>query len=276
MNLRKRKNFKTTIIFIILVIAAFISVFPLYWVISTSFKSPIDVFRMPPTWIFKPTLENYQQVLNSRFPGYFANSMIVSAGTLVISLVIGIPAAYGLSRGRMRKKQDIDFFLLSTRMAPPIAFIVPFYLMWSKLSLYDKYPGLILVYVLFTTAFIVWMMKAFFDDVSPELDEAAMVDGCTKWGAFLRVALPCVRGGIIATVILGILLTWNEFFYALILTAFNTKTMPVALPGYIGFVRLRWGELTAAATIVVAPVIIFSLFVQKYLMRGLAGGYSYK
>lgn len=256
--------------------AAFISVFPLYWVFTTSLKSPVDVFRMPPVWIFKPTLENYALVFSSRFPGYFANSLIISTGTVILSLLIGVPAAYGLSRGRIQKKQDIDFFLLSTRMAPPIAFIVPFYLMWSKLSLVDKYPGLILVYILFTTAFVVWMMRSFFDDVSPELDEAAMVDGCSKWGAFLRVALPCARGGLIATVILSILLTWNEFFYALILTAFNTKTMPVALPGYIGFVRLRWGELTAAAMIVVTPVIIFSVLVQKQLMKGLAGGYSYK
>jgi len=274
--LKFKKKLITIVCLVILIIAAFISIFPLYWVISTSLKAPVDVFKMPPVWLFKPTLENYNLVFNSRFPGYFANSLIISLGTVTLSLLIGVPAAYGLARLRIRRKQDIDFFLLSTRMAPPIAFIVPFYLMWSTLRLVDTYLGMILVYILFTTAFVVWMMRAFFEEVSRELDEAAMVDGCSKWGAFLRVTLPCARGGLVATIILAILLTWNEFFYALILTQFNVKTMPVALPGYIGFVRLRWGELTAAATIVVTPVIIFSMLVQKHLMRGLAGGYSYK
>jgi multiple sugar transport system permease protein len=229
---------------------------------------------MPPIWIFKPTLENYRLLLESRFPGYFANSAIISLGTVITSLAIGVPAAYGLARLRIKRKSDIDFFILSTRMAPPIAFIVPFYLMYSRFYLIDTYLGMILVYVLFTTAFVVWMMRAFFADVNREIDEAAWVDGCSKWGAFFQVALPSVRGGLVATTILAILLTWNEFFYALLLTNFDAKTMPVALPGYIGFVRLRWGELTAAATIVVTPVLIFATLVQKHLMRGLAGGYS--
>jgi len=244
--------------------------------ITTSLKAPVDVFKMPPVWVFKPTLENYEKVLASRFPGYFLNSLVISVGTVITSLVIGIPAAYSLARFRIRHKQDIDFFILSTRMAPPIAFIVPFYLLWSRFALVDTYFGMILVYILFTTAFVVWMMRAFFEDVNPELDEAAQVDGCSKWGAFFRIALPCVQGGLIATIILAVLLTWNEFFYALILTNFKAKTMPVALPGYIGFVRLRWGELTAAATIVVMPVLIFAILVQQHLMRGLAGSYRYK
>jgi len=274
--LKRRTRIKTAVSLVLLSIATFISVFPLYWVITTSLKAPVDVFRMPPVWLFKPTLENYQLLLASRFPGYFLNSLIISLGTVITSLVIGVPAAYGLARFQLRRKQDIDFFILSTRMAPPIAFIVPFYLMWSRFDLVDTYQGMVMVYVLFTTAFVVWMMRAFFEEVSRELDEAAWVDGCSKWGAFFRVALPCVRGGLAATTILAILLTWNEFFYALILTSFNAKTMPVALPGFIGFVRLRWGELTAAATIVVAPVLIFATLVQRHLMRGLAGGYSYK
>lgn len=274
--MKRRTRIKTAVSLVLLSIATFISVFPLYWVITTSLKAPVDVFRMPPVWLFKPTLENYQLLLASRFPGYFLNSLIISLGTVITSLVIGVPAAYGLARFQLRRKQDIDFFILSTRMAPPIAFIVPFYLMWSRFDLVDTYQGMVMVYVLFTTAFVVWMMRAFFEEVSRELDEAAWVDGCSKWGAFFRVALPCVRGGLAATTILAILLTWNEFFYALILTSFNAKTMPVALPGFIGFVRLRWGELTAAATIVVAPVLIFATLVQRHLMRGLAGGYSYK
>jgi len=274
--LKRRERIKIWISIVLLTFAIIISIFPLYWVITTSVKAPVDVFRMPPIWIFKPTLENYRMILASRFPGYFANSLIISIGTVTTSLIIGVPAAYGLARFRVRRKKDIDFFILSTRMAPPIAFIVPFYLMWSRLYLVDTYPGMVLVYILFTTAFVVWMMRAFFEDVNRELDEAAWVDGCSKWGAFFKIALPCVRGGLIATTILAVLLTWNEFFYALILTSFNAKTMPVALPGYIGFVRLRWGELTAAATIVVAPVLIFATMVQRHLMRGLSGGYSYK
>ena len=274
--MKRRAKIKTWISLIILIIATAISIFPIYWVIITSVKAPVDVFRMPPVWIFKPTLENYRLLLNSRFPGYFANSLIISIGTVTTSLIIGVPAAYGLARFRIRRKKDIDFFILSTRMAPPIAFIVPFYLLWSRLNLVDTYFGMVLVYILFTTALVVWMMRAFFEDIDLEVDEAAWVDGCSKWGAFFRIALPSVRGGLVATSILAVLLTWNEFFYALILTSFNAKTMPVALPGFIGFVRLRWGELTAAATIVVTPVLIFAILVQRHLMRGLAGGYSNK
>jgi multiple sugar transport system permease protein len=271
-----RNRVSTVIVMVVLVVASFISIFPMYWVVATSLKAPVDVFRMPPVWIFEPTLQNYRDVFSSRFPGYFLNSLIVSVGTVSLSLLVGVPAGYGLARLRIRRKADIDFFLLSTRMAPPIAFVVPFYLLWSRIGLLDTYLGLILVYMLFTTAFVVWMSRAFFEDLPPELDEAAWVDGCTKWGAFLKVALPCVRGGLVATTILAILLTWNEFFYALLLTSFTAKTMPVALPGYIGFVRLRWGELTAAATIVVAPVLVFAALAQKYLMRGLVGGYGHR
>jgi len=272
----RRKKWITAVSLVLVMGATIVSVFPLYWVIATSLKAPVDVFRMPPVWLFKPTLENYRMVFSSRFPSYFLNSLVISVGAVSVSLVVGVPAAYGLARLRIPRKQDIDFFLLSTRMAPPIAFIVPFYLMFSFLRLVDTYPGLILVYLLFTTAFVVWMMRAFFEEVNPELDEAGWVDGCTRWGAFIRIALPCARGGLIATTILAILLTWNEFFYALILTSFDTKTMPVALPGYVGFVRLRWGELTAAATIVVTPVLVFAALVQRHLMRGLVGGYGYK
>lgn len=274
--MKTRTNITKWVSFFLVLAAAVVSVFPVYWVVATSLKAPVDVFKMPPVWVFKPTFENYVSVLSSRFPGYFKNSLIISLGANGLSLLLGVPMAYGLARLRVRRRSDIDFFVLSTRMAPPIAFIVPFYLLWSQLHLLDTYVGMILVYVLFSLAFVVWMMEAFFQDLPTELDEAALVDGCTRWGAFWRVALPCVRGGIVATTILSILLTWNEFFYALVLTNFTTKTMPVALPGYIGFVRLRWGELTAAATIVVAPVLIFSMLVQRYIMRGLVGGYGHK
>jgi multiple sugar transport system permease protein len=256
--------------------ASLIAVFPMYWVLATSLKAPGDVFRMPPKWIFSPTFENYRSVFGSEFPQYFLHSVIVSVGTVAVSLLIGVPAAYSLSRSKMKRKKDIDFFLLSTRMAPPIAFVVPFYILWSKLHLVDTYLGLILIYLLFTIAFVVWMMRASFETVPRELDEAATVDGCTKWGAFFRVALPSARLSLVATVILSLLLTWNEFFYALIMTSFNTETMPVAVPGYIGVARINWGELCAAGTIIVAPVLLFAMLVQKFLMRGLVGGYGHK
>lgn len=272
-----RQTKRATLLYMLLAAgAALIAVFPMYWVVSTSLKQPADVFQMPPKWLFHPTFANYRSVFSGEFPQYFVNSLVVSIGTVTLSLLIGVPAAYGLARSNMRRKQDIDFFLLTTRMAPPIAFVVPFYILWSKLHLVDTYLGLILVYMLFTIAFVVWMMRASFQTVPKELDEAALVDGCNKWGAFFRVALPSARASLLATVILSILLTWNEFFYALILTSFNTETMPVAVPGYIGVARINWGELCAAGTIIVAPVFIFAILVQKYLMRGLVGGYGHK
>lgn len=267
----RESRLKLTIIYIVLIIAGVIALFPLYWVITTSLKQRVDVFKMPPVWFFKPTFENYRLVLTSRFPGYFLNSLIISVGTLILSLLIGVPTAYGLARLKIKKKKDILFFILSTRMAPPAVFIIPFYFLWSRLHLVDTYIALVIMYQLFTVSFVVWMMTSFFEEVPREIDEAAWIDGCSKWKCFFKVVLPSASGGLVATMILSMLLTWNEFFYALILTAFKTKTMPVALPGYIGFVRMRWGELSAAATIVVIPVLIFALIVQKNLVRGLVG-----
>jgi len=272
-----RSRRRTTLLcFLLALIAAVVAVFPMYWIVTTSVKQPNQVFQMPPVWLFAPTLTNYRSVFGSQFPQFFIHSLVISLGTVSLSLLVGVPAAYALSRSKMRRKEDIDFFLLSTRMAPPVAFIIPFYLIWSRLHLIDTYPGLILVYMLFTIAFVVWMMRASFEAIPKELDQAALVDGCNKWGAFVRVALPSARTSLVATAILAILLTWNEFFYALILTSFNTETMPVAVPGYIGFARINWGELCAAATIIVVPVLFFAVLVQKYLMRGLVGGYGTK
>jgi multiple sugar transport system permease protein len=273
--MRPRKR-TTAFFFVLAALVALVTVFPMYWIVATSLKQPNQVFQMPPVWLFRPTLTNYRSVFGSQFPQYFIHSLVISVGTVSLSLIVGVPAAYALSRSKMKRKKDIDFFLLSTRMAPPIAFIVPFYILYSHLHLIDTYRGMILVYMLFTIAFVVWMMRASFETIPKELDEAALVDGCNKWGAFLRVALPSARTSLVAAAILSVLLTWNEFFYALILTSFNTETMPVAVPGYIGFARINWGELCAAGTIIVAPVLVFALLVQKYLMRGLVGGYGTK
>jgi multiple sugar transport system permease protein len=255
--------------------AALLAVFPMYWVVTTSLKQPRDQFQMPPVWLFHPTLANYSSVFNSAFPQYLLHSVIITVGAVTLSLLLGVPAGYALAWSNMKRKKDVDFFLLSTRMAPPVAFIIAFYVIWARLHLIDTYPGLILVYSMFTVAFVVWMMRASFQAIPPELGEAALVDGCNKWGAFIRVALPSARGSLMATIILSVLLTWNEFFYALILTSFHTETMPVAVAGYIGFATINWGQLCAAATIIVAPVLVFALVVQKYLVRGLVGGYGY-
>jgi multiple sugar transport system permease protein len=267
----KKNLVQSVVIYSVLIVAVLLAVFPLYWVIATSLKLRVDVFKMPPVWFFEPTLDNFRLVLTSRFPGYFMNSLIISVGSLIVSLLIGVPTAYGLARLKTKKKRDIMFFILSTRMAPPAVFIIPFYILWSRLDLIDTHLALIVMYSLFTVSFVVWMMTSFFEEVPIEVEEAAWLDGCSRWGCFFKVSLPCVRGGLVAATILAILLSWNEFFYALILTAFDTKTMPVALPGYIGFVRMRWGELCAAATIVVIPVLVFALIVQKNIVRGLVG-----
>lgn len=257
---------------IVAAFASLIAAFPLYWVISTSFKRPVDVFQFPPKLFFSPTLENYRSVIGNNFGSYFVHSVLISVGALIISMAVGVPAAYALSRSAMRHKDGIDFFILATRMAPPIVLLLPFYALWAHLRLIDTYVGLIAVYVSFTLAFVIWMMRASFDAVPRELDEAAAIDGCNHWGSFFRVILPSTRGSLTATVILSILLTWNEFLYALVLTSVRTETMPVAVAGYIGFDKINWGGLSAAATIIVMPVLVFALVVQKYLVRGLVGG----
>ncbi|NPV53888.1 MAG: carbohydrate ABC transporter permease [Firmicutes bacterium] len=258
--------------YVVVILSLVFFLFPVYWVLSTSLKTEVQAFSMPPVWWFKPTLENYRAVVTGSYLRSFLNSLIVSAGSIAISLLIGTPAAYALSRFDFKRKKDLAFWILSTRMAPAVGVALPMFLFMKFFKLIDTHFSLIILYITFNLSFVIWMMRGFFEEIPKELDESGLVDGCSPFKAFTRIVMPLAAPGLVATAIFCFIFSWNEFFFALVMTRTATKTIPVAIAGYIGIYGIRWGEMSAAALIGALPIIIFASLVQKHLVRGLTLG----
>lgn len=244
--------------------------FPFLWLVQMSFRPNDDIFGYD--LLFTPTLEHYRALWTGIFPGSFVNSVVVSLSSTALALLFGVPAAYALSRAGFRRRRGIALWILATRMAPPIAFTIPFFLAYRHVGLLDTQIGLIIVYLTFNLALVVWMMQTFFDGVPRALEEAAWIDGCGVWQTFLRVTLPLSAPGLAATAVLCFILSWNDFFYALVLTRTNASTAPVAIVNFIQYTGWEWGRIAAAGTLVMLPVVVFSLLVRNYLVRGLTAG----
>ncbi len=244
--------------------------FPALWMLQLSFRESGDIFDM--RLVFAPSLGNYRALWTGLFPRSLANSVVVAVGATALSLLLGVPAAYALSRWRLRARRSLALWILATRMAPPVAFTIPFFLAYRHLGLIDTLPGLILIYLTFNLALVVWMMRNFFEGVPRALEEAAWIDGCGVWSGFRRIALPLAAPGLAATGVLCFILSWNDFFYALILTRTKAMTAPVAIVNFMQYEGWEWGKIAAGGALVMLPVVIFSLFVQRYLVRGLTAG----
>jgi len=244
--------------------------FPFLWLLQMSFRSNDDILGL--SVLFTPTLEHYRALRVGQFPRSFANSAMASVASTLLSLLIGVPAAYSLSRVEFRARRQIALWVLTTRMAPPIAFTIPFFLAYRHLDLLDTVPGLVIIYLTFNLALVIWMMRTFFDSVPRALEEAAWIDGSSVWGAFLRVTLPLAAPGLGATAVLCFIFSWNDFFYALILTRTAAMTAPVAIVNFMQYEGWEWGKIAAGGTLVMLPVVVFSLIVRNYLVRGLTAG----
>ena len=244
--------------------------FPFIWLVQMSFRPNRDIFGYD--LLFTPTLVHYRSLWTGAFSASFVNSTITSVASTALALLIGVPAAYALSRGNFRSSRRIALWILATRMAPPIAFTIPFFLAYRFLGLLDTHVGLILIYLTFNLALVIWMMQPFFDGVPRELEEAAWIDGCGVWQAFRVVTLPLASPGLAATAVICFILSWNDFFYALILTRTNASTAPVAIVNFIQYTGWEWGRIAAAGTLVMLPVVVFAMLVRNYLIRGLAAG----
>ncbi len=244
--------------------------FPFLWLLQMSFRSNDDILGL--SVLFTPTLEHYRALRVGQFPRSFANSAMASVASTLLSLLIGVPAAYSLSRVEFRARRQIALWVLTTRMAPPIAFTIPFFLAYRYLDLLDTVPGLVIIYLTFNLALVIWMMRTFFDSVPRALEEAAWIDGSSVWGAFLRVTLPLAAPGLGATAVLCFIFSWNDFFYALILTRTAAMTAPVAIVNFMQYEGWEWGKIAAGGTLVMLPVVVFSLIVRNYLVRGLTAG----
>lgn len=277
MSYRTKKALLQTMRYVVLATAFLVVLFPLYWMIITSFKTKLELFATPPTFFPKHIQwANYVEAFQNRpFFTFLINSIIVAFASTFISLSIGTLAAYSLARFKLSGNwnQRIAFWIMSTRMIPPIVTIIPMFLIMKELKLLNTYWALMIVYTGLNLPFVVWMMRAFFREVPEELEEAAMVDGATRMGAFRRVVLPLVAPGLVATAIFCLILTWNEFLFALILVSSNNfLTLPVGIASLVSQFELLWGEMAAAGTVAVIPIIFFSMLVQKKLIRGMTMG----
>ncbi len=244
---------------------------PVLWLVQMSFRPHGAALGADP--LFTPTLANYRALAAGGFPASFVNSLLASTGSTVLSLLFGVPAAYALARHRFRARGRIAMWVLVTRMAPPVAFTIPFFLVFSDIGLIDTIPGLIVVYLTFNLALVIWTMRGFFAAVPVALEEAAWIDGAGVWSTFLRVTLPLTAPGVAATGILCFIMSWNDFFFALILTRTHAMTAPVAIVNFMQYAGWEWGKIAAAGVLVLLPVLVFTFFVRSYLVSGaMAGG----
>lgn len=246
---------------------------PILVVLVNSFKTPDAIFTRDPSLFFAPTLENYAKVFGQLdFARNLVNSGVVAVGSTLLSLVLGVPFAYALARLPVRGREWWARMILFSRMVPAVALVVPMFVIFNQLHLTGSYLALILAHTSFNLPIVIWMMRSFFEDLPPELEEAALVDGSSRFGAFARVALPLASPGMAATAVLCLLFSWNEFLFALVLSGSATKTVPIGVSSFIGTVSVDWGGSSAAAIVALVPIFILGLAAQRFLVRGLTFG----
>ncbi|MCB1478022.1 MAG: carbohydrate ABC transporter permease [Rhodobiaceae bacterium] len=284
---------------------ALVTLLPLMWILATGFKSSADSIAYPPKVTFQPTLEGYVNLFTtqtrqtpeyleahppqtwyeeivhgkgmviagpSRFGERFMNSVIIGFGSTFLSVFLGTLAAYAFSRYRIPLKDDLLFFILSTRMMPPIAVAIPIFLMFRNLGLSDTHTGMILLYTAVNLSLSVWLLKGFIDEIPREYEEAALIDGYTRFQAFIKVVLPQAATGIAATAIFCLIFAWNEYAFAVLLTSGTAQTAPPFIPTIIGNGGQDWPAVAAGATLFLLPVMVFTILLRKHLLRGITFG----
>jgi len=283
-----------------------LSMVPLVWIVMTGFKTPPDSIAYPPKVLFEPSLEGYVNLFTTRSrqtPEYIAslppatswydrlvrsqdmviagpskygqryvNSLIIGFGSTFLAVFLGVLAAYAFSRFRVPLRDDLLFFILSTRMMPPIAVAIPIYLMYRQLGLSDTWLGMILLYTAVNVSLAVWLLKGFIDEIPREYEEAAMVDGYTRFQAFWKVVLPQASTGIAATAIFCLIFAWNEYAFAVLLTSGDAQTMPPFIPFIIGEGGQDWPAVAAATTLFFIPILCFTILLRRHLLRGITFG----
>jgi multiple sugar transport system permease protein len=268
----------------------FVCLFPIYWSVTTSFKSAIDVTQghLIPWLDFDPDWKGWRSIglspdtifetstVRDEFLSRFVNSVITSLGASSLALLLGTLAAYGLSRFRYKfawmRNDDILFFFVSQLILPPVVLALPFLVLYKALALLDTRFGLVLLYTLSVLPIVVWIMRDQFNSIPIELDEAAFVDGLTIWGAFFRIILPLATPGMVAAFILSLVLCWNEYFFAALLTSTDAKTLPVMVASQTGSQGINWWAMAALSTAAIAPLVIVGIILERYIVKGLTAG----
>ncbi|HEX7511764.1 MAG TPA: carbohydrate ABC transporter permease [Candidatus Methylomirabilis sp.] len=247
------------------------TVFVFYWMITLSLKPQVEATAFPPHFFwFSVTFKGYVDVFaKNPFLLYTWNSLVVATGSTLLALIVGLPCAYSIAHWRQR---GLALIVLVARIIPGISYLIPWYILFRNLKMVDTYLALILTHLVVGLPIVIWVMIGFFEDIPPELREAAMIDGCTDYGAFWRVAVPLVKPGVVATGILSFIFSWNNFLFSVILAGRNTRTLPIAVFNMIGYEEINWGPLAAAATLITLPVIILTLIIQRHIVTGLTFG----
>ncbi len=244
--------------------------FPFVWMMMSSMKTQVDIISWPPKFIFTPTMVNYERVfIEQDFLQYMKNSLIVSMTSVFFSLVLGLPAAYSIARYKQKK---LSVFILVARLMPGISFLMPWYIVFSRLHLMDSYVALILSHMLIALPLVVWVMAPYFDSVPRDLEEAAMVDGLTQQWAFVKILLPLSGPGVVTATTLSFIFSWNNFMFSQVLSQQKTRTLPIAVYNFLSYVEVDWGAVMAAAVTIMAPAIVLTMFFQKYVVKGLTMG----
>lgn len=268
-----RKKYKNYLINLLLLIVLIFALFPIYWMFTMSLKNKVDSLAMPPRWFFNVTFDNYLSVFSgNNFSNYFINSIIISLMSTIVVLAIGVPAAYTLTRMKFEAKKHISFWIISTRMAPPVAVLIPYFIIFKHLGLLDTRTSIILMHIGMNLPLTVWIMQGFFKEIPFALEEAASIDGCSRWKTYYQIILPTVIGGISAAAILAFVFSWNELMYTLTLSGRSSRTITADMYNYISYQEINWGPLCASGMVVLIPIFIFVILVQKRLVQGLTVG----
>jgi multiple sugar transport system permease protein len=303
---RARAGLTARIVLALLICVIFL--IPVFWMVSTAFKPRELIVAIPPRATFSPTLEGFVSLFTvrstlteaqmeeyrkrpdltwvdrialrrglaivgpSQFVGRFRNSLVIAGGSTLIAVVLGLLSAYAFSRFRIAGQADLLFFILSTRMLPPVVVTIPIFLMYRRLGLYDTHLGMILLYTAFNLSFSVWLLKGFLDEIPREYEEAALVDGYTRWQAFTRIVLPQAVTGIATAVVFCLIFAWNEYAFALMLTSERARTAPPSITRVIGTAGVEWAAIAAGALLFLIPVVIVAFALRRYLLRGVTFG----
>jgi multiple sugar transport system permease protein len=259
------------IIHALVIVLALLVLGPFLWLLRLSFETNAQIFAFPPRLWFAPTLSNYVALWQTEFRQSFLNSTFVSLASTTAAMLVGVPAAYALSRIRSRSNA-LSLWIIASRMAPPTAFAIPYFLVYRELDLIDTRLGLVIIYLTFNISLVIWLMRSFFENTPRALEEAAWIDGAGFWQGLVRIVLPTAVPGLAATAILCFVFSWNDFFFALILTRSDAMTAPVAVVNFMNYEGWEWGRITAGGTMVMLPVLVFSLVVRRFLVGGLTAG----
>ena len=284
------RSLNRILIYTALIVWTVIALFPIYWTFSTTFKVAKDVqlghiipwVDFKPAWLglraigLSPDTIFTESTPRTEFVKRFWNSIQASIGASLLALILGSMAAYGLSRFQYKwklwKNRDISFFFLSQLILPPVVLAMPFLVLYKELALLDSMVGLILIYTLSVLPIVIWIMKDQFDSIPQELEQAALVDGCSAWGAFFRIIVPIALPGMVAAFILSVILCWNEYFFAALLTSSHAKTLPVMVASQTGSQGISWWSMAALSSAAILPLIIIGIFLERYIVKGLTTG----